>query len=183
VTGGQVAGAVINVNGPSPEAAFLRVVREPLEALFASGFDDSVVILIDALDEALERSGSGTIVPLLAESEYLPRGIRFILTSLRGQPDRSRPALTSPMPRGASWSRPSALRQVRRSPHKVTRNQGRHAPHCPGRPRQRQWCSRPRSARTRLRRAADPGADPAGLTARARPKARPESAWQTCEVG
>jgi hypothetical protein len=35
----------------------------------------------------------------------------------------------------------------------------------------------PRSARTHLRRAVDPGAsaDPAGLTARARPKARPET--------
>jgi hypothetical protein len=32
-----------------------------------------------------------------------------------------------------------------------------------------------RSARPRLRRAVDPGADPAGLTARARPEARPET--------
>jgi hypothetical protein len=41
----------------------------------------------------------------------------------------------------------------------------------------------PRWARTRLRRAVDPGAsaDPAGLTARARPEARPEARGETSE--
>jgi hypothetical protein len=54
---------------------------------------------------------------------------------------------------------------------------GRNAAHCPGRPSSVNGAPRPHSARTRLRRAVDPGAsvDPAGLPVRARPEAGPEA--------
>jgi hypothetical protein len=78
---GQVIGVNINVNAPSPESAFNRVVREPLEVLFHEGFEQQVVILVDALDEALSYSGKVNIISLLASVDNLPNGIRFILTS------------------------------------------------------------------------------------------------------
>lgn len=84
VVGGQVVGVVIkslDVSGVSPEDAFIRVVREPLEALFREGFDERVIILVDALDEALLYSGKVNIISLLSQAEYLPAGVRFILTS------------------------------------------------------------------------------------------------------
>jgi len=52
--GGQVIGVQVNVSGRSSIDAFDRSVREPLEALLQSpNFHEQVVILIDALDEAL----------------------------------------------------------------------------------------------------------------------------------
>jgi hypothetical protein len=65
----------------------------------------------------------------------------------------------------------SRSRQVRRSPGNVT-DTGSNPAHYPGRLCNR--APRPRCARTRLRRAVDPGANPRGLTARAGPVARPE---------
>lgn len=81
---GQGTGIVIHrldVRGGTVEDAFNRAVREPLEALYQSEFDQQIVILVDALDEALNYSGGKSIVSLLAHLNALPPGIRFILTS------------------------------------------------------------------------------------------------------
>jgi tetratricopeptide (TPR) repeat protein len=75
VVDGQVIGVVIeslNVNGVAPDTFFNRVVREPLEALFHDGFAQQVIILVDALDEALLYSEKTNIVSLLAHNEYAP---------------------------------------------------------------------------------------------------------------
>ena len=80
---GPVIGVIINVSAPSPENAFNRVVREPLEALLREGLDKQVVILVDALDEALSYSGNVNIVSLLSNVRKMTVGIRFILTSRR----------------------------------------------------------------------------------------------------
>lgn len=88
VASGQVAGVIIknlDVSAISPEDAFIRVVREPIEALFSSGFDKSVIILVDALDETILYSGKVGIVSLLAQAENLSERIRFILTSRRDE--------------------------------------------------------------------------------------------------
>lgn len=56
VESGQVVGIIIRkleVRGIPPEDAFVRVVREPLEALLDQKADLQVVILVDSLDEAL----------------------------------------------------------------------------------------------------------------------------------
>ena len=84
MTGGQAVGLAINkldVGGLSPEDAFIHVVREPLEALLDKEPDRQVVIMVDALDEALSYSGDLNIVSLLAQAEHLCRNVRFILTS------------------------------------------------------------------------------------------------------
>ena len=81
---GQGTGIVINrldVSGGAVEDVFNRAVREPLEALFKSEFDQQIVILVDALDEALSYSGNMSIVSLLAHINELPQGVRFILMS------------------------------------------------------------------------------------------------------
>jgi hypothetical protein len=81
VVNGQVIGVVINVSGPSPESAFNRVVREPLKALLSGGMNEQVVILVDALDEALSYSGTPTIVSLLAKTDQLSPQVRLLLTT------------------------------------------------------------------------------------------------------
>lgn len=64
----------------SAEEAFTRAVHEPLAALLRARDGQPVVILVDALDEALDASGVG-IVQLLAGLGHLPPGLRLILTS------------------------------------------------------------------------------------------------------
>ncbi|MEO7521234.1 MAG: AAA family ATPase, partial [Gemmatimonas sp.] len=71
----------LNARGPSPEDAFNRLVREPLEALCRAEPARMIVILVDALDESLAYRGDVGIVPLLAQADDLPAQIRFVLTS------------------------------------------------------------------------------------------------------
>jgi hypothetical protein len=61
--------------------AFSRVVRSPLEALYAAAFDRPIVIAVDALDEARHASAATNIFHLVARSRYLPPQVRFVLTS------------------------------------------------------------------------------------------------------
>ncbi len=81
---GPVQGVVINsinARGGQPEDAFNRIIGEPFEALYQNGFDQQVIILVDALDEALTYSGNVNIISLLGHIDDLPSGVRFILTS------------------------------------------------------------------------------------------------------
>jgi len=63
-----------------PEDAFLRLVLEPLQALSPQEEGHRVVILVDALDEAVAYSGKANIVSLLAGATDLPAGVHFLLT-------------------------------------------------------------------------------------------------------
>ena len=86
--GSQVQNVVIEelrIGALSARSAFDRVVRSPLEALVASGFDQPVVLLVDSLDEALTFPGEENLVTLLEHTSDLPRQARFILTS---RPDK-----------------------------------------------------------------------------------------------
>jgi len=62
-------------------AAFNRTVVTPLKQLYAEGFDQQLVIVVDALDEAVQQQGTETIVELLANAQGLPPQIRFVLTT------------------------------------------------------------------------------------------------------
>ena len=84
----EVHGRAINVyieslriSTPSATAAFTHTVIEPLKALYASGFDRRTVILVDALDEAIQFPGRETIVDVLVSARGLPSQVRFVLTS------------------------------------------------------------------------------------------------------
>lgn len=59
---------------------FTRALREPLEVLLRTDDSQQVVILVDALDEALSDSDI-SIVQLLAGMGHMPPGWRLILTS------------------------------------------------------------------------------------------------------
>jgi hypothetical protein len=63
-----------------PEDAFMRLVLEPLRALSPQEEGHKVVILVDALDEAVAYSGKANIVSLLAGATDLPDGVHFLLT-------------------------------------------------------------------------------------------------------
>jgi tetratricopeptide (TPR) repeat protein len=84
VGSGQATGVVIkhlSIGWTSPEETFNMLIREPLEAIFRHGFDQQIVILVDALDEALQYSGNVNIVSLLGLTKNIPLGVRFLLTS------------------------------------------------------------------------------------------------------
>ena len=66
------------------EDVFVSLVRAPLDALLRSQPATRVVLLVDALDEALEYgggSGAKTIVSLLGEAASLPPGVRLIVST------------------------------------------------------------------------------------------------------
>ena len=69
------------LNAKSPAIAFTHSVTQPLKELYASGYDQQIIILIDALDEAAQHKGYETIVDLLANAGDLPHKVRFVLTS------------------------------------------------------------------------------------------------------
>lgn len=84
VEGGQVSGVVVqrlDVGAAPAEEAFRRVVREPLERIYADGYQVPVVLLVDGLDEALAYAMDANILSLLAEARYLPGPVRMLLTS------------------------------------------------------------------------------------------------------
>jgi len=77
VIGAQIGTLIVNADA---KGVYNRFIREPLEALFSRQPDLRVFILADALDEALSY-GTTNIVTLLAGSDDLPTGVRFLLTS------------------------------------------------------------------------------------------------------
>lgn len=71
----------INLGAESDQGAFDRLVRLPLEALCREQPGVAIVLLIDALDEALATSDPDSIVSLAAGTQQMPRNVRFLLTS------------------------------------------------------------------------------------------------------
>lgn len=81
---GEVIGIyiqTIELGDLNPEHAFNQLVREPLEQLLEQSPNERIAILVDGLDEALGYSGKVTIDSLLADIDYLPLNVRFLLTS------------------------------------------------------------------------------------------------------
>jgi hypothetical protein len=65
----------------SDEFSFNQTLREPLKRLYEEGGNEPIVILVDALDEALTYTGNTNIVQLLAKLTDLPAPVRFIVTT------------------------------------------------------------------------------------------------------
>jgi len=89
--GGQMTGVAIKsltITDLSARVAFNRTIREPLLELNQNGFDAPIIILVDALDEALTYHKEENVAALLAhfldKPQELPTNMRFILT---GRPD------------------------------------------------------------------------------------------------
>jgi WD40 repeat protein len=92
VAEGEVSGIRIgslDVAGLAAGEVFDRLLRRPLEALCTNDFEGQVLILVDALDEALGYQGHPNLVEALRAatdaSEELPAQVRLLFTS---RPDR-----------------------------------------------------------------------------------------------
>jgi hypothetical protein len=79
----------LSIGNLSAQLAFDRVVRGPLESLYASGFERSILIVVDALNEALTFHGDENVASLLGRVAdhpgELPQKVRLLLTTV---PDR-----------------------------------------------------------------------------------------------
>jgi len=69
------------ITSAPPEDGFVTAILEPLTALARRREELQIVILVDALDEALLYSGKVGIVSLLTQASSMPSGVRFILTT------------------------------------------------------------------------------------------------------
>jgi hypothetical protein len=87
-SGASVTGVYIrrlDLGDLSDEFSFNQTLREPLKRLYEEGFNEPIVILVDALDEALTYTGNINIVQLLAQLTDIPAPVRFLVTT---RPDR-----------------------------------------------------------------------------------------------
>jgi tetratricopeptide (TPR) repeat protein len=83
-TGGTVTGVHIenlNLGDLGEELSFNRTLREPLQRLYQDGYDQKMLLLVDALDEAATYTGSIDLVRLLSRLEDLPPEVRFLVSS------------------------------------------------------------------------------------------------------
>lgn len=69
-----------SVHAPSAIVAFNEMIVRPLQRLYAGGFAQPLLILVDGLDEAA-AVGDETIITLLANAHGLPPDVRFVVTS------------------------------------------------------------------------------------------------------
>lgn len=87
-TGSIVTGIDIrqlNLGKLGGEESFNRALRDPLKELYARGYHEPMLLLVDALNEALTYTDSINIVHLLAKLADLPDSIRVMVTT---RPDR-----------------------------------------------------------------------------------------------
>ena len=84
--GGSVTGiqiGALNLGSLSEEAGFDRALRNPLINLYRQGYQEPLLLLIDALDESLGRTGSSeiSIARLLSRLDDLPPQVRILATT------------------------------------------------------------------------------------------------------
>lgn len=80
--GGTVVGVEnVHIGSLSARDAFDLAVRKPLEQLCTPDFSETILILVDALDEALTYHPDESIVTLLSHATGLPPQVRLLLTS------------------------------------------------------------------------------------------------------
>ncbi len=86
--GSRITGVAIqslHIGNLSARAAFDLAVRRPLEVLYTPSFDETIVVLVDSMDEALAYNPDENIPQLLADAtcspQNLPVKVRFLLTS------------------------------------------------------------------------------------------------------
>jgi hypothetical protein len=65
----------------SPQEAFDALLVEPINLLYRRGYKDSIIILVDALDESLRSSWNIEIIDLLSNLSALPLEVGFIITA------------------------------------------------------------------------------------------------------
>ncbi|HSJ57562.1 MAG TPA: hypothetical protein VLC95_10295, partial [Anaerolineae bacterium] len=82
MAGGSVTGInTLNLAGLGEERSFNIALRRPLQRLYENGFDDTILLLVDALDEAVTYRGATDIARLLAKLDDLPARVRVLATT------------------------------------------------------------------------------------------------------
>ena len=84
-SGTQSRGVVIrhlDLRSASPEECFHRMLLEPLETLADYQPDMQAVIVVDALDEALDYPGQVGMIELLSQHSQLSGDVRWLITSV-----------------------------------------------------------------------------------------------------
>jgi hypothetical protein len=76
-----IANLSLDLSGLSAEDAFNRAVISPLHTMFAQGYQQPVILLVDGLEDSLAYSGKVRIADLLARQEHLPPQVRWVVTS------------------------------------------------------------------------------------------------------
>jgi hypothetical protein len=71
----------LKLEGIPAQHSFNRAVRWPLQQVYRNGYKESMLIIVDALDEALPFSKTDSIVHLLGKLTDLPEQVRFLATS------------------------------------------------------------------------------------------------------
>jgi hypothetical protein len=72
---------ILDLGGLGDELSFDRLLREPLQLLYDGGFDQTILLLVNALDEANTYTGSIGIVPLLARLGDFPAQVRILMST------------------------------------------------------------------------------------------------------
>ncbi|MCZ7572412.1 MAG: hypothetical protein M5U01_27990 [Ardenticatenaceae bacterium] len=83
-TGGSVTGITIgrlDLSTLGDELSFDRAFSQPLKRLYAGGYAEPMLLLVDALDEAQTYSGSAALVQVLARLADLPSQVRLLVTT------------------------------------------------------------------------------------------------------
>jgi len=80
VVGVSIDQVTVEIRGGDARPMFDQAVRRPLAALCDGRFAESIVILVDSLDEALTFSPDSNIVHLLRLVDDFPAQVRFLLT-------------------------------------------------------------------------------------------------------
>ena len=83
-TGGSATGIYIeqlNLGILGDELSFDRALRDPLKRLYEGGYQEPMLLLVDALDESATYTGDITIARLLARLSGLSKHIRLLVTT------------------------------------------------------------------------------------------------------
>lgn len=79
--GGTVTGILIDLGSLSEELSFDRAFTQPLKKLYDRGYSEPILLVVDALDEALGYTGDKTLPALLATLDEFPAGVRVLATT------------------------------------------------------------------------------------------------------
>jgi hypothetical protein len=83
--GASITGIEINLAGLGDELSFDRAFTYPLQRLYDRGYGEPMLIVVDALDEAIGYAGGSTLPRLLSRLNDLPDRVK-ILVSTRPDP-------------------------------------------------------------------------------------------------
>jgi tetratricopeptide (TPR) repeat protein len=101
------------------EYSFNLVFREPLIKLYKDGYDEPLLVLVDALDEAATYTGQVKVDELLARLKDLPSRVRLLITTrpdprvVRYYPDYQKVDLIEDAPRDADDVRQEVFERLR----------------------------------------------------------------------